>query len=72
MSSAWSDPAGDGPHIRVGETLWPVRLVHHARSRWYKLIFDGARGELRLTLPRRASAVRALKWANEQQEWLSE
>ena len=41
LSSAWSDPAGDGPHIRVGETLWPVRLVHHARSRRYKLIFDG-------------------------------
>ena len=72
MSSAWSDPAGDGPHIRVGETLWPVRLVHHARSRRYKLVFDGARGELRLTLPRRASAVRALKWASEQQDWLSE
>ena len=72
MSSAWSDPAGDGPHIRVGETLWPVRLVHHAQSRRYKLIFDGARGELRLTLPRRASVARALKWASEQQDWLSE
>jgi len=49
-----------------------VRLVHHAQSRRYKLIFDGARGELRLTLPRRASAARALKWASEQQAWLSE
>ncbi|MBA3939702.1 MAG: metal-dependent hydrolase [Sphingopyxis sp.] len=49
-----------------------MRLVHHAQSRRYKLIFDGARGELRLTLPRRASAARALKWASEQQEWLIE
>lgn len=49
-----------------------MRLVHHAQSRRYKLIFDGARGELRLTLPRRASAARALKWASEQQAWLSE
>jgi len=47
-----------------------VRLVHHAQSRRYKLIFDGARGELRLTLPRRANAARALKWASEQQDWL--
>jgi predicted metal-dependent hydrolase len=56
----------------VGETPWPVRLVHHAQSRRYKLIFDGTRGELRLTLPRRASAARALKWASEQQDWLAE
>ncbi|KTE18686.1 metal-dependent hydrolase [Sphingopyxis sp. H050] len=49
-----------------------MRIVHHAQSRRYKLIFDGARGELRLTLPRRASAVRALKWASEQQDWLAE
>ena len=47
-----------------------MRLVHHAQSRRYKLIFDGARGELRLTLPRRANAARALKWASEQQDWL--
>ncbi|MCW0196899.1 M48 family metallopeptidase [Sphingopyxis sp.] len=56
----------------MGETPWPVRLVHHAQSRRYKLIFDGARGELRLTLPRRANAARALKWASEQQGWLAE
>lgn len=72
MSNASFDPGTDGPHIRVGETAWPVRLVHHARSRRYKLIFDGARGELRLTLPRRASAARALEWASGQQDWLHE
>ncbi|WP_242445908.1 M48 family metallopeptidase [Sphingopyxis lindanitolerans] len=72
MSNASSDLQGDRPQLWVGETPWPVRLVHHAQSRRYKLIFDGARGELRLTLPRRANAARALKWASEQQEWLAE
>ncbi len=72
MSNVSFNPDADGPHIRVGETVWPVRLVHHAQSRRYKLVFDGARGELRLTLPRRASPTRALKWASEQQDWLNE
>lgn len=67
-----SNASSEAPFIRVGETVWPVRLVHHAQSRRYKLIFDGARGELRLTLPRRANAARALKWASEQQDWLNE
>lgn len=71
MSNASSDLQGERPLIWVGETGWPVRLVHHAQSRRYKLIFDGARGELRLTLPRRANAARALKWASEQQDWLA-
>jgi predicted metal-dependent hydrolase len=70
LSNASSDLRDDRPQIRVGDTSWPVRLVHHAQSRRYKLIFDGARGELRLTLPRRANAARALKWASEQQDWL--
>ena len=60
MSNVSFNPDADGPHIRVGETVWPVRLVHHAQSRRYKLVFDGARGELRLTLPRRASPTRAM------------
>lgn len=57
--------------IRVGDDLWPVRLVPHARSRRYRLVFDAARGELRLTMPQRASAAKALKWAGEQQEWIA-
>lgn len=67
-----SNAPSDGAHIRVGETDWPVRIVPHARSRRYKLIFDDARGELRLTLPRRASAARALAWAAAQQVWLEQ
>lgn len=72
LSSALSDRDAARPQIRVGETSWPVRLVPHAQSRRYRLVFDAARGEFRLTLPRRASAARALKWAGEQQEWIAE
>lgn len=70
MSSVLSELKAGGPYIQVGETPVPVRLVHHARARRYRLVFDAALGELRLTLPRRASPARALSWASEQQEWL--
>lgn len=72
LSNASFNPAADGPHIRVGDEAWPVRVVRHAQSRRYRLIFDGARGELRLTVPRRASERAAIKWAAEQQAWLTE
>ena len=72
MSNALSDFAPEGPHIRVGGEAWPVRVVRHAQSRRYRLVFDGVRGELRLTVPRRASERAALKWASEQQAWLVE
>lgn len=65
-------PAAEAPQIVVGDDAWPVRLVHHARSRRYRLVFDAARAELRLTLPRRGSAAKALRWASEQQDWLAE
>ncbi|WP_260581563.1 M48 family metallopeptidase [Sphingopyxis sp. PET50] len=60
------------PRILVDGEAWPVRLVHHARSRRYRLVFDAARAELRLTLPQRGSAAKALRWASEQQDWLTE
>ena len=49
-----------------------MRVVRHAQSRRYRLVFDGARGELRLTVPRRTNERAALKWAGEQQTWLIE
>ncbi|MDK2761151.1 MAG: M48 family metallopeptidase [Sphingopyxis sp.] len=60
------------PHIRVGADAWPVRVVRHAQSRRYRLVFDAARGEFRLTVPRRTNERAALKWAAEQQAWLAE
>ena len=65
-------PAADPPQILVDGEAWPVRLVHHTRSRRYRLVFDAARAELRLTLPRRGNAAKALRWASEQQDWLAE
>lgn len=56
----------------VGEKGWPVRLVPHPRSRRYRLVFDPIVGELRLTMPQRGSAAKALKWAAEQQQWIAE
>ncbi|MDO9368982.1 MAG: M48 family metallopeptidase [Sphingopyxis sp.] len=72
MSNASSDLLAEGPSIRVGDDAWPVRVVRHAQSRRYRLVFDGARGELRLTVPRRTNERAALKWASEQQLWLAE
>ena len=72
MSNASSDFFAEGPHIWVGDAAWPVRVVRHAQSRRYRLVFDGARGELRLTVPRRTNERAALKWASEQQAWLTE
>lgn len=72
MSNASSDFAPEGPQIWVGDDAWPVRVVRHAQSRRYRLVFDAARGELRLTVPRRTNERSALKWASEQQAWLAE
>lgn len=72
LSNALFDLRADGPHIRVGDDAWPVRVVHHAQSRRYRLVFDAARGQLRLTVPRRTNVRAALKWASEQQAWLAE
>ena len=72
LSNVSSDFAPEGPHIWVGDAAWPVRVVRHTQSRRYRLVFDGARGELRLTVPRRTNERAALKWASEQQAWLVE
>lgn len=72
LSNAWFNSRDDAPHIQVGDDAWPVRVVQHAQSRRYRLVVDAARGQLRLTVPRRTNVRAALKWASEQQEWLAE
>ena len=72
LSNAWFNSRAEAPHIQVGDDAWPVRVVQHAQSRRYRLVFDAARGQLRLTVPRRTNVRAALKWASEQQEWLAE
>ena len=66
-----SNAKSDLPQIPAGGEQWPVRLVRHAAARRYRLIFDAVRGELRLTIPRRASERQALAWAKDQQGWIA-
>ena len=53
MSNASFDPSEGRPHVRVGDEAWPVRVVRHAQSRRYRLVFDGARGKHMLIYPER-------------------
>jgi predicted metal-dependent hydrolase len=48
----------------------PVRVRRSARARAYKLSIDSRRGELRLSLPARASLKRALGWAQAHEGWV--
>lgn len=47
-----------------------IEVVRHPRARRAKLSFDPASGRARLTIPKRASADKALAWAATQATWL--
>ena len=47
-----------------------IELVRHAQARRAKLSFDPSTGRARLTIPKRASAAKALAWAATQTAWL--
>lgn len=66
-----SNAPSDLPLVVAGGRQWPLRLVRHAAARRYRLVFDAVRGELRLTVPRRASERQALAWAREQHLWIA-
>lgn len=67
MSNAKSEPQT----VHAEGHDWPLRLVRHAAALRYRLVFDAVRGELRLTLPRRASERQAVAWAREQGAWIA-
>lgn len=48
----------------------PIEIVRHPRARRAKLSIDPTSGRARLTIPKRASADKALAWAATQREWL--
>lgn len=48
-----------------------VEIVRNARSRGMRLAVDPRSGNVRLTLPPRASLKKALAWAAEQQGWIA-
>lgn len=48
-----------------------IEVVRHPRARRMKLSVDNATGQVRLTLPPRASAKDGLRWAEGQREWIA-
>lgn len=46
-------------------------MVRHAAARTLRLSLDPRTGRARLTIPKRASAARALEWAAGQEAWLA-
>ncbi len=70
MSIGTSDAQAGEAAIWVDGVAVPVRVRRSARARGYRLTLDGARGELRLSLPARASLKRALGWAQEHEPWV--
>ena len=55
---------------RFGPEARPLRVVRSATARAMRLRVDPRDGEVRLTLPRRASLRVALAWAEEQRPWV--
>lgn len=49
----------------------PIKVVRHARARRARLSIDPATGTVRLTLPTRAPAGPALRWAAEKAAWIA-
>ncbi|WP_200866570.1 YgjP-like metallopeptidase domain-containing protein [Sphingobium sp. C100] len=56
--------------ILIDGVAMPVRVRRSARARAYRLTIDGARGELRLSLPARANLKKALGWAQAHEAWV--
>lgn len=48
----------------------PIEIVRHPRARRLKLSVDPASGAIRLVMPPRYAAGRALAWAEEQRGWI--
>lgn len=70
MSSARSD--ADSCFIALsGECALPVVVRRYARARGYRLRYDAARQELRLSMPLRGGVRPALDWVRSQQEWIA-
>ncbi len=49
-----------------------MRIRRSARARTYRLTLDAKRGELRLSMPVRASIRKALGWAQDHEAWVRE
>lgn len=63
---------GQTPLLTIDGVAMPIRVRRSARGRSYRLSVDHARGELRLSLPARASLAKALAWARQHDAWVRE
>jgi predicted metal-dependent hydrolase len=65
LSTGTSEPA-----ILVDGVAVPVRVRRSPLAKSYRLTIDSARGEVRLSMPTRASLKRALGWAQDHGPWV--
>lgn len=66
------EATGQTPLLTIDGVAMPIRVRRSARGRSYRLSVDHARGELRLSLPVRASLAKALAWARQHDAWVRE
>ncbi|MDQ4421768.1 DUF45 domain-containing protein [Sphingobium sp. DEHP117] len=67
---AKSEEASPPPVLRVAGRELPVIVLRNARAKGYRLRYDTARSELRLSIPARGRLRNALDWAATQEEWI--
>jgi len=65
-----SRPASDDLVINVAGSLLPVAFRRNAQAKRIVMRFDAAKDEVRLTLPKRTSERKALKFAEKNIQWL--
>jgi hypothetical protein len=56
--------------LRIGDRMVPVMLRPMRQARRYRLSVDSARGLVRLTMPLKGSAAKALAWAGRHGDWI--
>lgn len=64
-------PASEDFAVTIGERTLTVRVKRHHASRRYRLRYDAAKAELRLTMPPRQRIGPARDWVQSQQPWVA-
>lgn len=62
---------GEDFAVTVGDRTLTVRVKRHHASRRYRLRYDAAKAELRLTMPPRQRIGPARDWVQSQQHWVA-
>lgn len=63
-------PISEDFSVTVGERTLTVKVKRHHASRRYRLRYDAAKAELRLTMPPRQRIGPARDWVQSQQSWV--